>query len=287
MNTENFEYHVKRLEQRGWERIAPQLEEKMKTGEPEFSLYETGEIDGREVDFELTFRKHAEHDHYFFNHINASLLDNGEVTAQAAFRESWKLTPDEMYRILEHGSKVAVYKEGIRNSAGEPFNAYITVNVDQTLDDNGLLNLNMYHDNYYKNYPFELENALGKLPFDIKELLPENLGDIKAQLTRGIPVPVTILLDGKETEGYLTINAKIGRIDVLNSDLEPLQPSKKQQQEISEGKETTVDNPKVGAEKQAEDQSTAPGDDVKKKPWQNQRQTVNWNRNKQGKGVPR
>lgn len=281
MNIENFEFHVKRLEQRGWEHLAPQLEEKMKAGEPEFSLHETGEIEDREVGFELTFRKHAEHDHYFFNHINASLSEDGEVKAQAAFRESWKLAPDEMYRILEHGSKVAVYKEGIRNSAGEPFNAYITVNVDQPLDDNGLLNLNTYHDNYYKRYPFELDSALERIPFDIKELIPENLDDIKAQLTRGIPVPVAIVSDGKEIEGYLTINAKIGRVDVLDSDLEPLQPSKKQQQEIS------VDNPKAEAEKQGQGQSTVSGGDVKKKPWQNRQQTVNWNRNKQGKGVPR
>lgn len=290
MKIENFDSLVKKLEQRGWGHLAPELEEKMKTGEAELSLHVIREIEGVEVDYESKFRKHREHDHYFFNHINATLVQDGEVVAQAAFRESWKLDPDQMQRILEYGSKVAVYKEGLWNKEGERFNAYITVNADEPLNENGMLNLNTYHDNYYSNYPFVLDDALVKLPFEIRELVPENIEGIKSQLVNGVPVPVTIVSSGEEAEGFLAINAKIGRVDVLGTDLEPIQLSKGKQQanakNTTAGTKASADSPPRDKDGQ-QDQSAEKADNEKKKPWQNRQPAMKWNRNKQGKGVPR
>lgn len=278
METENFDYHAKRLEQRGWEHLVPELKEKMESGDPEFSILHEDRIEDKDIAFESTFRKHAEHDHYFFNHINTALSENGQVVAQASFRESWKLSPEEMCRITAYGSKVAVYMEGIRNKEGERFNAYFSVDPDHPLNDKGTLDIKLYHDNYYKTYPFELGEALSKLPCKIKELTDESVDEIKAQLQRGILVPVTVEGEEREIEGYLTINAKIGRVDVLDSKLEVMELSEKtEKQEVRE-------NP-VKEDEQKEP-STKVGDE-KKKPWQNRQQTVNWNKNKQGKGVTR
>lgn len=278
METENFDYHAKRLEQRGWEDLVPELKEKMESGDAEFTLLTEGTIEDKSVEFELTFRKHEEHDHFFFNHINTSLIEEGQVVSQASFRESWKLSPEEMYRITAYGSKVAIYMEGIRNKEKEQFNAYLSVDPDQPLDEKGLLNLKLYHDNYYKRYPFELGDALSQLPYQIKELADENIDDIKSQLKRGIPVPVTVEANGQEIEGYLTINAKVGRIDLLDGKLEVMERSgHKDKQELMENSTKHTDQ-NESAEKVV---------DEKKKLWPNRQQTMSWNKNKQGKGVSR
>ncbi len=274
MNIENFEYLEKRLEKRGWEHLAPQLKENMTAGKPDFILNADGEVDGKQVAFESQFRKHGEHDFYYFNRINASLEQNGVLIAQASFRESWNLLPEEMYRILNYGSKVAVYKEGMKNDAGESFNAYITVNQDKPLDENGNVNLNTYHDNYYRKYPFDLDNALTRLPVPIRELTPENMDGIIRDLKSGIPVPVTMKHDGSEINGYLSINAKVGRVDVLDDKMRPVQFPKRQAQQTR--------NTQQGG---SVTQSAQQVDEVKKKPWQNRQQRVDWNR--RGKGMAR
>lgn len=231
MNIENFEYLKKQLEKRGWEVLGPQLEENIVAGKDSFELYHTQSFEGLSVDYELQFKKHAEHPFYYFNRINAALSEGEQVLAQASFRESWKLMPEEMYQILQHGDKVAVYKEGIKNEAGDPFNAWITVNADMHLDENGSLNLNTYHDKYYKKYPFDLDYSLSKLPAFVREQLGDGLDAVKDSLKQGTPYPINIDRNGVSEPGFLSVNAKVGRIDILDSSMEHLPvPEKKEQQ---------------------------------------------------------
>ena len=251
MKTENFENLSDRLEQRGWDHLIPELKAQMEAGNPEFTLVQSGSVAEHEVGFELKFRKHRELDHYYFNRINTTLSKEGEVLAQASFRESWELTPEEMYHIAMYGSKVAVYKEGIKNDSGTSFNAWISVNVEEPMDENGYLNLNTYHDNYYKKYPFVLDDALERLPYEIRELVPENTEEIKAQLMTGIPVPVVYRQGEEEQHGILTVNAKIGRIDILDENMEPIQ---------QQGKQAQAKAPEVEPKPQGVDGE-------KKKPW--------------------
>ncbi|TYR37403.1 hypothetical protein FXV77_05195 [Sphingobacterium phlebotomi] len=280
MEQENFDYHKSQLERRGWEHLVPQLEEKMKSGEPEFSLLTEGEIEGEKVGYELTFRKHPEHDHYFFNHIIASLNRDGEEL-KASFKESWKLSPEEMYRITAYGSKVAVYKEGILNKAKERFNAYITVNADEPLNEKGELNINTYHDKYYQNHPFDIEDELTKIAKSVNGITPENLKEIKEELISGVFVPVILPTEDGEIEVYLTLNAKRGKVECVDTDLEPvdlLEQGEKQKQKTEK-----VTEPSKETESQDIQESKSQGNE-KKKPWEN-RVTPKWNKAKQGKAV--
>lgn len=267
MNIDNLEYLKKRLEAREWGHLAPEMEENMTAGKQEFDLYTTDTADNKELEYELQFRKHNEHDFYYFNRINVALAMDGQVVSHASFRESWNLMPEEMSRLLEYGSKVAVYKEGMKNDAGEPFNAWISVNEEQPQTENGALNLNTYHDNYYKKYPFELDNAVSRLPKSIQEQIKDKTEAVKQDLKRGIPVPVMVDVENGKEQGYLSINAKIGRVDVLDNKMEPVELSANKEQQIT----------KEQSEQQADG-------DVKKKPWQ-QQQRLNQNKNRQGKGM--
>ncbi|MNU20723.1 hypothetical protein D3C71_89720 [compost metagenome] len=222
MNIENFEYLQKQLEKRGWEELNPQLAEHIAQGKESFDLYISQSPDPLTIDYELKFRKHAEHPFYYFNRINAALSEGDQVLAEASFRESWNLMPEEMYQILKYGNKVAVYKEGIKNEAGEPFNAWITVNADIPLTEEGLLNLNTYHDKYYKKYPFNLDYSLSKLPDDIKEQIKNDFADVIAHLKHGIPYPVNVDKAGTLEPSFLSVNAKVGRVDLFNANMEPL-----------------------------------------------------------------
>ncbi len=261
MNDENFDYLKRDLEKRGWESLVPELKEKMGKGEVDFVLDKQGEIEGCTTETQLVFRKHPEH---YFNRINAALFQGEELLAKASVRPAWGLDNEEIGRLLLYGNKVAVYKEGIKNEAGEKFNAYIAVNVDQPLDENGFLNLNTYHDNYYKKYPFIVEDSLKRVTPWVKELQSADLGETSKVLKSGLPIPVTVETDGTSQPGYITLNAKIGRVDILDSEFEPIALPKKQIKETQE-QELTGQKDKP---------------DEKKKLPANQRTGMNWNRPK-------
>ncbi|MBK1439790.1 hypothetical protein JHJ32_07335 [Parapedobacter sp. ISTM3] len=285
MNVENFETQKNALEWRGFpEEVFEELKRKMEAGEEEFSLKCTKHMGDELLHLEPQFRKHSERDIYYFNRYLAVLTDkNGKELVRASIKRSWQIPIDEAYNMLKHGSKVAVYKEGIYNDEGQQFNACIAVNVDQELNEDGSLNINIYHESYYKKYPFDLDNALSRLPVQIKELVPENIGDIKAALISATPVEVTVVKDGEEVPGYLTINAKVGRVDVRDAKMKLLETPKKRQdvdvKQKAENAETQGQNASPGAGE------TETADDEKKKPWQNRQQNVKWNRDKQGKGM--
>lgn len=285
MNIENFETQKDALEWRGFpEELVEPLRRNMEAGKEEFSLACTKDMGDELLHLEPQFRKHEKHDVYYFNRYNAVLVSkDGEELAKASIKRSWQIPIDEAYQILKHGSKVAVHKEGIYNDEGERFNAVIAVNPDQELKEDGSLNINVYHENYYKKHPFDLDNALSRLPVEIKELVPENIEDIKAALKSGIPVEVTIAQKSGEVPGYLTINAKIGRVDVRDANMEMLIVPKKRQQAEVEQQADTGEQQGQGASSDAEKGQTV--EDEKKKPWQDRQQTVKWNKDKQRKGM--
>ncbi|OJV52287.1 MAG: hypothetical protein BGO31_05505 [Bacteroidetes bacterium 43-16] len=274
-NAENFDYLKGQLEQLGWGNLAPQLEEHIRAGKEKIELNqnEQGEVEGRTVDYELQFNKHSEHPFYYFNRVNATLRENDEIIATASFRSSWKLMPEEMGRILEYGDKVAVYREGIKNDAGEPFNAWISVNANQPLDEHGHLNMNTYHDRYYKKYPFDLDYSISRLPEQIKVQIKDKHEEVKDCIRQGIPYGLDVATTDGIVQGCLSANAKVGRIDILDNNLELAKlpvPQKAERQNT--GQETSTE------------QGAA---DEKKKPWQYQQVRGNQFRNKQGKGISR
>lgn len=275
-NTENFEYLKKQLEYLGLGHLAPKLEENIREEKAKFELVQTGQGESEEstVDYELQFNKHKEHPFYYFNRTVATLKENGEAIAVASFRASWKLTEEEMSRILAYGSKVAVYKEHIKNDAGESFNAWITVNVSQPLDEAGHLNVNTYHDKYYKKYPFDLDYSISRLPDQIKDQIKDKHEEVKSYMKLGIPYAVDVETKDGIVGGCLSVNAKVGRIDVLDENMELAKlAGRKEIQQAPAGKE--------------QPQQTEQQKPEEKKKFHQQPMRNNQFRNNQGKGITR
>lgn len=274
-NVENYQYLKKQIEYLGWGDLAAKMEENIRSGVEKFALLvaRQNESEGLSIDFEAQFNKHKEHLFYYFNRTVATLKENNEPVGVASFRESWKLTEEEMTNILTYGSKVAVYKAGIKNDAGEPFNAWITVNVDQPLDEQGHLNLNTYHDKYYRKYPFDLDYSLSRMPEQIKLQIKDKHEEVKDCIRQGIPYGVDVETTDGIVQGCLSANAKVGRIDILDNNLELVKlpvPQKTERQNTGQG-----NNMEQGAA------------DEKKKPWQHQQIRGNQFKNKYGKGISR
>lgn len=273
MKIENFEYLSQRLKNRGWDELIPELKENMENGAKEFSLYAGGILeDKKEVSFYSTFRKHDTEDFFYYNRINAKVSQGDELLGQASFRESWNLDPLEMFNITTYGSKVAVYKEGIKNESGELFNAWISVNEDTPLDEHGFRNLNTYHDNYYKKYPFDLDASIARLPEHILQQIEGRHDEVKQDLMQGNPVAITI--DENGLGGFISINARIGRVVALDDEMEMLMFENKQQHQEK-------------AQRQApEAPSTETAEAEKKKQSPAVKQPMNW-KNRSSKGISR
>lgn len=253
MNNENLEYHKTGLEIRKFpEEMKADLEAHIREGSPMFTLTFQEERDDKLLYAELHYNKHKEHDFYYFNKYDVMLVQNDEVLKSLSVRSDYKITLEEAYSFLLHGDKVAVYKENIRKDGADQeagiYNAYISV---VTAED-GTTRLNTYHDNYYAKYPFDLEASLRGLPAKIKELTEQNLPDALYALKHAKPFPVTVIQGKTEVKGFLTINAKAGRISILDQQMEPMT--------LGQAQSVKQDAP-------AQEQS-----EVKKKPWQQQGQ---------------
>ncbi|WP_222165939.1 hypothetical protein [Edaphocola aurantiacus] len=261
---ENIEYLEQQLSERGWEHLKAELAEKINSGVTEFSLYTNTDGQPNRLDFELQFKKHAEKPVYYFNRINAALVSGDEVLSQASFRESWKMAPEEMGRVLEYGSKVAIYKEGLLNEERKPFNAWISVHTEEPLKEDGTLNLNLYHDNYYQKHPFNLEVEVSKLPASILEQYKGKESILTTSLKHGILVAVEHDNGNGPEPCFLTVNAKVGRIDVLDSEMEPISLTKRP--EITQQTEQTPAGEKKNSFSKGQQVRSNPGNQNRNRP---------------------
>ncbi|MBB1642780.1 MULTISPECIES: hypothetical protein [Sphingobacterium] len=277
MQEENFEGLKTSLEIRGFDAsIFPQLEKNMKEGKTDFVLqYEHPLDENRTVLCQLSFDKHQEQDHYFFNRYQATLVNAGEVMAQISVRTSWKIKVQEAARMMEYGQNVAVYKQNIigyrqveEDHPAEQFrfNAYISLDPEGKTDDKGNLLLNTYHDNYYAKRPFDIIDQLEnpEVQFETKKAY-ESVEVLAKDLQHANRIAIVLDRNGVMEDGFLGLNARRGKINFMDANgiSIDITPAKAEKLEAKENAE------------------------VKKKPWVNQGpQKVAW-KPKQNKGLSR
>lgn len=270
MQQENFEKLSKELYYRGFgEGLNDELGEKMSRAGAEFAIEHQVAIAGDNMAYRLNFRKDDNEDKYYFNTMDTSLLRSGDRPGQElthSFPANSLVTAAEMHRMLKHGLLVAVNKD-LYNKKGEAFNTWLSLDTAGPKDDFGNFPRKTYHENYFAKRPFDIQDALQALAVPVKELEQKfKLGDYEKALKKANLPEVTIMVNGVESKGYLSVNPGERRIDVYDTDMKLVI---QQQQAIApvHDKQQSVQQP----------------DDVKKKPWA-ERQPVNRNKSK-GKGM--
>ena len=242
------------------------LEKQIKSGKAEFQLEHATKIGEDDVNYKLHFRRDEERDKVYFNKYDVAVTSPGtpgQVT-EHTFPAEKLITAMESYRMLKHGELVAVNKT-LYNKEGQQYNTWISLDVNGKKDEYNNYPVNSYHENYYKKQPFELSAELKKLPVPVKELEnPQTLERIEKSLKKANLVPVTIMVNGEQSSGTLAVNPKIGRVDLYDQNMRLVE---KQQQKAELKAETTGQSQ----------------DDLKKKPWENQR--VSWETKNQHKGI--
>lgn len=232
-----------------------ELEQQMKSGAADFQLFHGTKIGNDDISFRLHFRKDNNEDRYYFNKFDTLLQPAGkpDQAFEHTFYADQHITAKEAYNLLTYGEKTAVYKT-LYNKENEPYNAWITLDVNGQKDKSNNFPLNKYHDSYYKKQPFVLKEELKNLSVPVKEIEEGRyLDNMERSLKRGNAVNVTIMHNGQEQAGILLVNAKAGRVDVYDDSMQ-----------LTEKKAQTVAQAPVNAH-----------EDVKKKSWNN-REQVNW-----------
>jgi hypothetical protein len=240
------------------------LEEQIKSGKPEFQLEYAVKIGEDEVNYKLHFRRDEERDKVYFNKYDVAISSPDGKVQEHTFPTEKLITAMEAYRMLKYGELVAVNKT-LYNKEGQQYNAWMSLDVNGKKDDYNNYPVNTYHENYYQKQPFELKGSLKKLPVPVKELEnPQTIERIEKSLKKANLVPVTMMVNGEQTSGTLSVNPKIGRVDLYDQGMRLVE---KQQQKAELKAETPGQNQ----------------DDLKKKPWENQR--VNWETKNQRNGI--
>lgn len=216
-----------------------QIEERIKAGDTDFRLNKSIEVNNERIDYLLHFHVDKEKGKAYLNDMDASLKipEQGEERRHT-FPRYLRITAKEAYNLLKYGDTTAVQKK-LFNKKGKQYLSYITLDLKGNKDERNNYPLKQYHEKYYKEQPFILEKALDNLPFPVKELEnPVTKDFMLNSLRRGNRQQVTIYNNGVVEKAYLMVNAKAGRVDVRDSNMQLLEGETKKQE-----KETQVQAP--------------------------------------------
>ena len=221
MNQENLKFLQDRLFYLGTEkRLHPELEKNMAEGKPEFKLSFSNHHDKDKLSAELHLRKSETNDMYFLNKYDATLQKPGqESKSQTFYLENGRgVTMKEAYNLLDGRS----VNRDLKNKEGEVKNAWIKLDF-ASKEPNG----NFKQEQFYKNYGFDLQSELNKLP--LAPMPPEKITQIVESLQRGNIQEIK--LDEKTTgiPGSLFINAnpKFKTLDLSDEHGKPLSREEK------------------------------------------------------------
>lgn len=277
MNKENFDENTEKLYRKGFgTALNAELEEQIKSGKPEFALEHRVTVGEDEMGYRLHYRRDAnpEKDKVYLNTMDAALLKNADAPGEIrehTFPADWLITAAEAHRMLKHGDKVAVNKN-LFNKEREKYNTWISIDVKSPKDEYGNYPVNSYHENYYKKEPFVLQDALKNVAVPVKELgSVQNRDTIEKALKKANLVHVTIMHNGAEQPGLLSVNPKAGRIDVYDKNMQLIENQQQAQQKAQ--------TPENNAQNATPEQDQG---DVKKK--SQEQPKVKWTDNKQRTG---
>lgn len=216
MNEKNFEYLKDQLKYTGFgEGLEIELKEKLKQGQPSFTLYHETYPEDRVARATLTFNKAKDSDMYFFNSYRLEMQkENISDSLEHTFYigKSSNITLKEAQNLLMGR---AINKE-LSNREGEAFKGWLQINFNQ-LDDRGNFKLQLYHE----NYGYDLHGTLSKYP--IKELQNETLSEnLIRSLKKGNLQSVIFLKDGKEDRFFITASPQFKTLEIYDSELKKI-----------------------------------------------------------------
>jgi hypothetical protein len=177
MNPENLKFLQDRLFYLGTEKkLFPELEKNMAEGKPEFTLPFSNQYDQDKLNVNLHFRKSDQTELYFLNRYDATLQKPGGAGVSRSFKlENGKgMTMKEAYNLLDGR---AVNKD-LKNKEGVTYNAWVKLDF-ASKDEAGQAKILQYH----KNYGFDLQAELFKLP--LPNMPAQEFNKLTASLERG------------------------------------------------------------------------------------------------------
>ncbi len=220
MNQENLKFLQDRLFYLGTEKkLYPELEKNMAEGKPEFQLAFSNHYEKDKLTASLQFRKSDTGDMYFLNRYQATLQKPAqESKSQLFYLDNGKgVTMKEAYNLLEGRS----VNKDLKTRDGVKYNAWLKLDFDNK-DANGNAKLLQYH----KNYGYDLNQELARLP--IFPMQPDDLKQLVSSLERGNVQEVRL----HEIEGrpsvWLAANPQFKTINLFDQDMKPLGKDEKQ-----------------------------------------------------------
>ncbi|WP_297337920.1 hypothetical protein [Algoriphagus sp.] len=232
MDMENYEFLTEKLMYSGFEdKLNAKLKEAIEAGKEDFILTHRANIESKQLDVDLYFKKSQISDRYFFNKYEAKLQhpESGQEPRTHTFYQNQGITLKEAFNLLEGR---AVYKS-LLGSDKETYKAWLQLDLSKKDEKN-----NFVINKYFENYGFDLKAALAKFP--IKELGEETkLGWMLKSLQKGNTFPVVMVQSGREEIMYVEANPKFKSINLYDVSMNSVK-----QAEVLEIKNSTVKNQK-------------------------------------------
>lgn len=274
MKIENIEQMEEKHKFKGFDKyLNDEYRRQIEGGAPEFIIgHSVTTKDADEMAYEVKYRRDDEKGEIYLNTIKATFspADQPGQVREHTFTDDSMITAGEMVRMLKYGEAVAVNKN-LFNKEDHPYNTWLSIDINGTKDKYGNYPVNSYHENYFKNQPFIITEALKDLVVPVKEIgSADEVSKIEKALKKADLYPVAIYHNDQESTGFLSVNPRDRCIEVLDATM------------------TVIERKQVQKALPAEQQNQAPvqeEDDVKKKSQPDQK--VNWTKNSQGKGVSR
>ena len=192
------------------------IREELLLGQDQFSIHRTLQIDKDTMDYKMDIRVDKIKKKAYLNDMHATLTEESGVQRSQSFPRFLRITAKEAYNLLKWGISSGVEKS-LFNREGVRYRSFVTLDINSEKDLYGSYPLLQYHENYYRE-PFTIEGALRRLPVEIKELREESERLI-ASLKRGNMTSVTVIKGGETRTGFLSVNAKAGRLDLRDANL--------------------------------------------------------------------
>lgn len=234
MNEKNFEYLKNSIRNHGFgETLAPDLEAQLKKGLAEFTLSFKTEVNKRDMEATLYFKKSPDTDMYFFNKYDTRLKNEKDETLAQTFylNKGWGVTLKEAYNLLNGR---AVHKE-LTDKQDQKYQAWIQLDFG-VKDKHG----NYERKQYHQNYGYDLKEALSYYP--IKEMMKED--DMKSlirSLEKGNVQMVTLETPGKDVKVFIEANPQYKTITLYNNKMQRMDQDQRQEMmvkpELREGKD--------------------------------------------------
>lgn len=221
MTEENYVFLTKALEKIGFERaLNSMLLTEMKLGRPEFSFQMQKPGKDESMIFDINFKKSENVDRYYIKDIATKLSRTGEDDVEHRFQlyKSQGYDMREMKNMLEGRSVYAEFTKDDR---------FIQLwrQIDFLAKDEN--NNNVVRAFYNNENKFDLEAAIGKVPFSEK-LSASDVDRLMNALKRGDKVPTVIRKNGNLESMFLIAAPDVRAVHILDKNGERVDISQNQ-----------------------------------------------------------